>query len=112
MSRPKSRESDRRGGAMIASTANASRSGELGQGKKERVRLQSLPSHNTRCRFGVAVRDVTPPVGIYARWWGATPHEQATGIHRPFTATVAVFTPLEGDGPHQVMVGLDQCSFQ
>lgn len=74
--------------------------------------MQSLPSQNTRCRFGVAVRDVTPPADIYARWWGATPHEQATGIHRPFSATVAVFAPLDGDGPHQVMVGLDQCSFQ
>lgn len=74
--------------------------------------MQSLPSRNTRCRFGVAVRDVTPPADIYARWWGATPHEQATGIHRPLMASVTVFAPLDGDGPHQVLVALDQCSFQ
>ena len=42
----------------------------------------------THCRFGVARRDVTPPVGIYARSWGAATHEVAEGVHRP----------LHGDG--------------
>ena len=31
----------------------------------------------TRCLFGVARRDVTPPVGIYARSWGAATHDAA-----------------------------------
>ena len=51
----------------------------------------------THCRFGVATRDITPPVGIYARSWGAATHEVAEGVHRPFTATAAVFAPLAGD---------------
>ena len=47
----------------------------------------------THCRFGVATRDVTPPVGIYARSWGAATHDVAEGVHRPFAATAAVFAP-------------------
>ena len=49
----------------------------------------------TRCAFGAATRDVSPPVGIYARTWGAATHEAAEGIHRPFAATAAVFAPLD-----------------
>jgi hypothetical protein len=53
----------------------------------------------THCAFGVARRDVTPPVGIYTRSWGAATHDVAEGVHRPLTATAAVFAPLVGDGP-------------
>jgi hypothetical protein len=74
--------------------------------------VPAIPSKNTRCRFGVAVRDVTPPVEIYARWWGASLRDLANGIHRPFTATAAVFAPIEGGGAPLVLVALDQCSFQ
>lgn len=34
-------------------------------------------------RFAVEEAVITPPVGIYARNWGATQHDQAEGIHRP-----------------------------
>ncbi len=61
----------------------------------------------TRCVFGVATRDVTPPVGIYARSWGAATHEVAEGVHRPFVATAAVFSPLGEDGPELALVALD-----
>lgn len=37
--------------------------------------------------IGVARRDITPPIGIYARQWGAATHDVIEGIHRPFTAT-------------------------
>jgi len=66
----------------------------------------------TLCRVGVARRDVTPPVGIYARSWGAATHEVAEGIHRPFTATAAVFAPLEGEVPTLALVALDIGWFQ
>jgi hypothetical protein len=65
----------------------------------------------TRCSFGVARRDVTPPVGIYARSWGAATHDVAEGVHRPFSATAGVFAPLaadrDGDGPTLALVALD-----
>src|SRR3954447_24749038 len=60
------------------------------------------------CRFGLACCDVTPPVGIYHRLWGAATHERASGIHRPLTATALVFQshslPAE-----QVLVAVDHC---
>ena len=61
----------------------------------------------THCRFGVARRDVTPPVGIYSRSWGAATHDVAEGVHRPLTATAAVFAPLEEHGPTLALVALD-----
>ena len=66
----------------------------------------------THCAFGVARRDVTPPVGIYSRSWGAATHDVAEGVHRPLTATAAVFAPLEGDGPTLALVALDIGWFQ
>ena len=66
---------------------------------------QTFPT--THCTFGVARRDVTPPVGIYARSWGAATHEVAEGVHRPLTATAAVFAPHDGDGPELALVALD-----
>ena len=66
----------------------------------------------TRCRFGIAVRDVTPPVGIYARSWGAATHDIAAGVHRPHMATAAVFAPMQGDGPTLALVAVDIGWFQ
>jgi hypothetical protein len=66
----------------------------------------------THCEFGVATRDITPPVGIYARSWGAATHEVAEGVHRPFAATAAVFAPLGGDGPMLALVAADLGWFQ
>ena len=66
----------------------------------------------THCRFGVATRDVTPPVGIYARSWGAATHEVAEGVHRPFAATAAVFAPIAADSPTLALVAVDLGWFQ
>jgi hypothetical protein len=61
----------------------------------------------THCAFGVARRDVTPPVGIYARSWGAATRDVAEGVHRPLTATAAVFASLAEHGPTLALVALD-----
>ena len=73
--------------------------------------MQTTPS-STRCRFGVATRDVTPPVGIYARSWGAATHEVAAGVHRPFAATAAAFAPIDGEGQTLALVAVDLGWFQ
>lgn len=64
----------------------------------------------TNCRAGVSRGDITPPVGIYHRMWGAATHERATGVHRPLTATVLWLEP-EGGDPSQALVvaSLDHC---
>ncbi|MBI4663818.1 MAG: hypothetical protein HY735_33875 [Verrucomicrobia bacterium] len=77
------------------------------------VRVKTPTSH---CRFGLARCDITPPVGIYHRFWGAASHDRATGVHRPLTATVAIFEPLAdgaeaSPGTGVVLIALDHCLF-
>ncbi|MCH8924129.1 MAG: hypothetical protein IIA67_13400, partial [Planctomycetes bacterium] len=70
------------------------------------------------CRFGIARCDVTPPVGIYHRMWGAATHDRSTGIHRPLTATALAlapsgdkYTPDDAAEKAQVVVAVDHCLF-
>jgi hypothetical protein len=56
--------------------------------------------------LGVAREDITPPVGIYARNWGAARHDVAEGIHRPLTATALTLKRPAG-GPPLVLVAVD-----
>lgn len=67
----------------------------------------------SRCLAAVARLDITPPVGIYHRMWGAATHDRSTGIHRPLTATVLVMQPELGtaDSPPVVFVAIDHCLF-
>jgi hypothetical protein len=56
--------------------------------------------------IGAAREDITPPVGIYARNWGAATHETAKGIHRPLTATALTLQAGSDDSP-LVLVSMD-----
>lgn len=57
-------------------------------------------------RIGVARRDATPPIGIYARAWGSALHEVAEGVHRPLFASCLVFQDSDG-GNELLFVTLD-----
>ena len=50
-------------------------------------------------RIGMAREDITPPVGIYARNWGAAEHDAAEGIHRPLSVTALALQESENEGP-------------
>lgn len=50
-------------------------------------------------RIGVARGDITPPVGIYCRNWGAAKHDAAAGIHRPLTLTALTLQDRAGGLP-------------
>ena len=63
----------------------------------------------TFCQAGIARGDITPPVGIYHRMWGAARHDRATGVHRPLTATVACLAPNQGEHAPWYLVALDHC---
>ena len=63
---------------------------------------------SSRCEFGIAFTDITPPVGMYHRMWGAAAHDRSTGIHRPLRATVVVMRPLDRSR-QTVLVSLDHC---
>lgn len=50
------------------------------------------------CLAGVARSDITPPIGMYHRMWGAATHDRSTGVHRPLTATVFALRPAVPGG--------------
>lgn len=60
---------------------------------------------------GAAQRDITPPVGIYNRQWGAARHDVARGIHRPLSAGVLALRAHDG-GPPLLLVSLDASWFR
>ena len=61
-------------------------------------------SPTSRLRFGHARADITPPVGIYHRMWGAARHDRATGVHRPLVGDVLVLAPLHDDPEGRLLV--------
>jgi hypothetical protein len=56
--------------------------------------------------IGVAREDITPPIGIYARSWGAATHDVAEGVHRPLTLTCVTFQSSLSDEP-LILIGAD-----
>src|SRR5436853_1754660 len=74
--------------------------------------MPHVDTPQSRCNLGVARGDITPPVGIYHRLWGAATHERAAGVHRPLTATALVFRPHglpTGPDTEQVVLAVDHC---
>jgi hypothetical protein len=57
-------------------------------------------------QIGIARADITPPVGICARNWGAATHEVSGSIHRPLMLTAMTLAPLEG-GQTLVLIEAD-----
>src|SRR5918996_6333563 len=66
-----------------------------------------LIHHSSFAGFiGVAREDITPPVGIYARNWGAAQHDVAEGIHRPLFVTALTLQGQPDDAPC-VLIAID-----
>lgn len=53
--------------------------------------------------IGVAREDITPPVGIYSRNWGAAKHDVADGVHRPLTLACLTFQSTKTGKPLVMM---------
>ena len=49
--------------------------------------------------IGVSKEDITPPVGIYARNWGAALHDVAVGIHKPLVLVCITFQTKKDEKP-------------
>jgi len=60
-------------------------------------------------RIGVAREDITPPVGIYCRNWGAAKHDAAEGVHRPLTLTALTLQPDRQTKPLVLVDAADVC---
>jgi hypothetical protein len=61
-----------------------------------RMKTTILHTPSSRLRFGAARVDITPPVGMNHRFWGAATHDRSTAIHRPLLADVLIFEPISG----------------
>jgi len=62
--------------------------------------ILSRPPHASFTgRIGAARADITPPVGIYCRNWGAAAHDTARGIHRPLCLTALALAAADGAAP-------------
>lgn len=61
-----------------------------------------------RGTVGLAWVDITPPVGIYHRMWGAATHERATGVHKPLRST-ALYVQPAGREQARLVIALDHC---
>lgn len=57
---------------------------------------------------GVTRRDITPPVGIRAKNWGAARTDLSTGAHRPLTLTALALRSGTGSDP-VVLISIDLC---
>ena len=66
-----------------------------------------VPAPTSVLRLGHAQGDITPPVGIYHRMWGAARHDRATGVHLPLLADVLVLEPAGRPQERLVRVQLD-----
>jgi hypothetical protein len=72
--------------------------------------MTEIDTPQSRCRAGLAHVDITPPVGIYHRLWGAALHDRATGVHRPLRATALWLEALDGTAEQrQLILALDHC---
>ena len=63
---------------------------------------------SARCYAGAARADMTPPVGMYTRMWGAALHDCHTAVHKPLLAT-ALAIAADAAAPPRLILGLDLC---
>jgi hypothetical protein len=69
-----------------------------------------VKSPQAHCKAAIVRCDITPPIGIYHRMWGAALHDRATGIHRPLEATLLWLEPtLPTLGQPKIVLSLDHC---
>ncbi len=47
--------------------------------------------------IGIGRADITPPPGIFARSWGSSTHDVATGVHKPLYASCVMFRGSDDD---------------
>lgn len=72
--------------------------------------MKVIKTPQARCKAAMARCDITPPVGIYHRMWGAAIHDRATGVHRPLEATLLWIEQVRAPKlDPQILLSLDHC---
>lgn len=82
----------------------------LAPSSRANVSAKSLSIPQSRCRAAAGQIDITPPIGIYHRMWGAANHDRAASMHRPLTGTMLWIVPRHDDKTQSsVVISLDHC---
>ncbi|MBL9080964.1 MAG: hypothetical protein JNK76_04115 [Planctomycetales bacterium] len=74
--------------------------------------MKPVIAPQARLIAGMARVDITPPIGMYHRMWGAAIHDRSTGVHRPLTATALWMQPREAAGERcdaVLLLAIDHC---
>lgn len=72
--------------------------------------MRFVETQQSYCRIGLATADITPPLEMHHRMWGAALHDRATSVHRPLRATALFLRSLNSDpGEAQLVLMLDHC---
>ncbi len=73
---------------------------------------ERVETPQSACLAGVHTSDITPPVGIYHRMWGAATHDRSQGVSLPLRQTTLVLStadaPSDAGVPH-AFVSADHC---
>jgi hypothetical protein len=72
--------------------------------KRQHLAPKPVRAGTAECLVGVERRDITPPVGIHNRNWGASASDVATGIHKPLFATALAFAAAESGSSAGVLL--------
>ena len=70
--------------------------------------LEVIP-HEGRALIGIAREDITPPVGIYGRMWGASSHDRSEGAHKSLFVTALSIQQSAKDQP-ALLIAIDAAS--
>jgi hypothetical protein len=82
----------------------------LGPSSRCNGSVNTLDIPQSRCRAAIGQIDITPPIGIYHRMWGAAKHDRAASVHRPLTGTMLWIVPRNDDkAQSSVIIALDHC---
>ncbi len=77
------------------------------------MKTTSIHTPTSICRLGLGITDITPPVGMYHRMWGAAKHDRSTGVHRTLRATAMILESADGHAAQRhLFVSLDHCMFR
>lgn len=57
----------------------------------------TCPNNTFSGRFSVATADITPPLSIYARNWGASLHDGAEAVHKPLLMQCFLIKSVDND---------------
>lgn len=60
-------------------------------------------------KIGISRKDITPPVGMYHRMWGAAKHDRSTSVHKPLLLTAMWIEADKSTHSANLVLAMDHC---